>query len=58
MNKKILLAVPCYNGEIHDEVRKALDELIVPEGYEVEEKVIVRTMIHTARNFAVKLALN
>lgn len=57
MNKKILLAIPCYNWEINDHVRKALDEMIVPEGYEVEEKVIIRTMIHTARNFAVKTAL-
>ena len=57
MNKKILLAIPCYNWEINDNVRKALDEMIVPEWYEVEEKVIVRTMIHTARNFAVQTAL-
>ena len=57
MNKKILLAIPCYNGEIHDEVRKAIDNLIIPEWFEIEEKVIVRTMIHTARNFAVKTAL-
>lgn len=58
MNKKILLAIPCYSWEINDNVRKAIDKLIIPEGYEMDEKVIVRTMIHTARNFAVKLALN
>ena len=57
MNKKILLVIPCYTWEIHDEVRKAIDNLIIPEGFEVEEKVLVRTMIHTARNYACKLTL-
>lgn len=58
MNKKILLVIPSYSGEINDHVRKWLDEMIVPEWYELEEKVIIRTMIHVARNFAVKLTLD
>ena len=58
MNKKILLVIPCYTWEIHDEVRKAIDKLIVPDWYELEEKVLIRTMVHVARNFAIKLALN
>ena len=57
MNKKILLVIPSYSGEINDHVRKAIDEMIIPNGYEITEKVIIRTMIHTARNYAVKLAL-
>lgn len=57
MNKKILLVIPSYTWEIHDEVRKAIDNLIVPEGYELEEKVIIRTMIHVARNYSLKLTI-
>lgn len=57
MNKKILLVIPSYSGEINDHVRKGIDEMIIPSGYEITEKVIIRTMIHTARNYAVKLAL-
>lgn len=58
MNKKILLVIPCYTWEIHDEVRKAIDNLIIPEWYELEEKVLIRTMVHVARNYAIKIALN
>lgn len=58
MNKKILLVIPCYTGEIHDEVRKAIDNLVIPDWYELEEKVLIRTMVHVARNYAVKLALD
>lgn len=53
-NKRILLVIPSFTGNIDFRVHDALEALIVPEWYELEKKIISRKLIHVARNEAVK----
>lgn len=55
--KNILLVVPCYSWTIRPEVEKAIDGLIVPEWYRMEQEIIKRKLIHVARNEAIKMTL-
>lgn len=52
--KRILIVTPSFTWHVDPRVAKALNNLIVPDGFVVDQKIIARKLIHASRNEAIK----
>lgn len=55
--KKILFVVPSFDGHIHFKLQERMENIELPEGFELQIEVISRKLIHVARNQAIQQCL-
>jgi hypothetical protein len=55
--QRILLVIPSFDWNIHFKLHDWIEEIELPEGFEVKVEVISRKLIHVARNLAINNAI-